>query len=364
MKNFLLKISLSLTLIFSIVLYSKTVYGAETNKKNIQVIAHRGDSGNAPEHTMEAYELARKLGSDYIEIDLGITKDGQLIAIHDDTVDRTTNGNGRVSSLTLSQIKGFDTGSWFNELFPDKAKPQFIGLKIPTLEEIITKYGDTINYYIEIKKPEDHPNMTDELLRVLKSHHLIEDNTRRGKVIIESYDSNSLKYIHSKYPNLQLVQLGAYSDRMNLLEISKYANGVGPQFSTVKKEFIENAHRLGLFVHCWTVNNKADMETMVDWGVDGIFTNYVGLAVKLSELTAPVVPTTNTVSDQSTIITGKAESKTQVYAWAGRIKLGEATASNGMYSIKITRQKAGTLISVYSVDEAGNKSKVRSVKVY
>jgi glycerophosphoryl diester phosphodiesterase len=288
MKNILLKISLSLTLIFSIGFYSKTVYGADTSKKNIQVIAHRGDSGNAPEHTMEAYELARKLGADYIEIDLGMTKDGQLIVIHDDTVDRTTNGKGMVSSLTLSQIKGFDTGSWFNKQFPDKAKPQYIGLKIPTLEEIIHQYGDTINYYIEIKKPEDHPSMTDELLKLLKSHHLIEENTQRGKVIIESYDSDSLKYIHSKYPNLLLIQLGSPSDRMNFLEISKYANGVGPEFSALNKEFIDKAHSQGLVVHCWTVNNTKDMEKMIDWGVNGIFTDYVGLAVKLVD----VKPTT------------------------------------------------------------------------
>ncbi|MEH7158917.1 glycerophosphodiester phosphodiesterase family protein [Neobacillus drentensis] len=131
MKNFMIKISLSLTLLFSIVIYSKTVYGEEISEKNFQVIAHRGDSGNAPEHTMVSYELARRLGADYIEIDLGMTKDGQLIAIHDSTVDRTTDGNGRVNSLTLSQIKELDTGSWFNQQFPNKSKSAVYWVKNP-----------------------------------------------------------------------------------------------------------------------------------------------------------------------------------------------------------------------------------------
>jgi glycerophosphoryl diester phosphodiesterase len=282
---FLLKIPLSLLLICNVTLYSKTVHGAETSNKNIEVIAHRGDSGDAPEHTMVAYELARKLGADYIEIDLGMTKDGYLIAIHDETVDRTTNGNGLVSSLTLSQIKGFNSGSWFNKQFPLKAKPQYNGLKILTLEEIIHRYGDTINYYIELKKPVDHPTMTHELLKVLNTHHLIDDKTPPGKVVIESFDSDILKYIHSIYPNLRLIQLEANAGSMDLRKIPNYANGVGPEFSTVKKKFIEKAHSYGLLVHCWTVNNQTDMEKLIDWGVDGIFTNYVGLAVKSASKT-------------------------------------------------------------------------------
>ncbi|MEH7076538.1 glycerophosphodiester phosphodiesterase [Neobacillus drentensis] len=365
MKNFMIKISLSLTLLFSIVIYSKTVYGEEISEKNFQVIAHRGDSGNAPEHTMVSYELARRLGADYIEIDLGMTKDGQLIAIHDSTVDRTTDGNGRVNSLTLSQIKELDTGSWFNQQFPNKANPQYIGLKIPTLEEIIDHYKDTINYYIEVKRPEDNPGMADELLQVLNSRHLIENNIPRGKVIIQSSDAESLKYIHSQYPNLPLIQLGSYTNRMDLPEISKYAIGVGPELTTVNKTFIEKAHSNGLIVHCWTVNNQADMEKMIDWGADGIFTNYVGLAVnvKLADRTAPVIPTIYTISNQSTSIMGTAESKSTVYAWVGNKMLGKAVASNEKYSIKISKQKAGALVSVYSVDAAGNKSGSKTGKV-
>ncbi|MFL6554965.1 MAG: glycerophosphodiester phosphodiesterase [Bacillus sp. (in: firmicutes)] len=268
-------------IIIFLIVFSSTVIGVDAGKRDIQVIAHRGASGNAPEHTMVAYELARKFGADYIEIDLGMTKDGQLIAIHDETIDRTTNGNGMVSSLTLSQIKKLDTGSWFNKQFPDKKKPEYNSLKIPTLEEIIHHYGETINYYIEIKRPLANPSMTEELLKVLSSHRLIGEKSAPGKVIIESFDSERLNYIHKKYPSLVLIQLGVDANKMNLAEISKYAAGVGPDFSTVKKEFIGNAHNHGLMVHCWTVNNEADMQKMIDWGVDGIFTNFVDIAEKV-----------------------------------------------------------------------------------
>src|SRR5699024_5441969 len=110
------------------------------------VIAHRGASGYEPEHTMSAYELAIEQGADYIEQDLQLTKDGHLICMHDTTVDRTTNGTGNVSDLTLAQIKQLDAGN---------------GQQVPTLDEVITRFGDSTKYYIETKRPFD-PNMDAE----------------------------------------------------------------------------------------------------------------------------------------------------------------------------------------------------------
>lgn len=270
-----MKLRFLLLLILSLVVNSGTVFGSIKDEKGIQIIAHRGASADAPEHTMAAYELAVNLGADYLEIDLGMTKDGHLIAIHDDTIDRTTNGKARVHSLTLSEIKQLDAGSWFNNKFPEKASPAYIGLPIPTVEEVFNHFGDSVNYYIEIKKPDEYPGMTDKLLHALSTHHLIGNKAHQGKVIIESFHSESLKYIHKKYPNLLLIQLGFSSKRMNLSKIASYANGVGPEFTTLDKEFIENAHKHDLLVHCWTVDNAVDIRKMIDLGVDGIFTNKV-----------------------------------------------------------------------------------------
>lgn len=85
-------------------------------------ISHRGASGHAPEHTISAYQLGEEMKGDYIEIDLQMTRDGTLIALHDTTVNRTTNGEGAVRDLTIEQIKELDAGSWFNERYPDLAK--------------------------------------------------------------------------------------------------------------------------------------------------------------------------------------------------------------------------------------------------
>ncbi len=261
--------------------YSETVNGAIKDGKRVQIIAHRGASADAPEHTMAAYELARKLGADYLELDLGMTSDGHLVAIHDDIIDRTTNGKGKVNSLTLSEIKQLDAGSWFNSKFPEKASPAYSGLSIPTVEEVFEHFGTSINYYIEIKKPEEYPGMTDQLLHALDTHHLIGKLAQPGKVIIESFDSESLKYIHKKHPNLVLIQLGFLPKQMNLSKIAEYADGVGPEFITLDKGFVKNAQSLGLLVHCWTVNNEVEIRKMIDIGVDGIFTNDVGLANKM-----------------------------------------------------------------------------------
>lgn len=103
-------------------------------------IAHRGASGYAPEHTLTSYKMGDRMHGDYIEIDLQMTKDGKLIAMHDETVDRTTDGTGKVKDFTLEQIKQLDAGSWFNEKYPQYANPRYEGLQVPTLEEIFKTF--------------------------------------------------------------------------------------------------------------------------------------------------------------------------------------------------------------------------------
>ncbi|UBH16107.1 hypothetical protein LAU40_03920 [Macrococcus armenti] len=107
------------------------------------VIAHRGASGYAPEHTLISYDLALENENvDYLELHL--TKDNYIVSIHDDDVDRTTNGHGKIKELTIKEIKQLDAGSWFDK--------KYINEKIPTLNEILDRYGSEANYYIEIKE--------------------------------------------------------------------------------------------------------------------------------------------------------------------------------------------------------------------
>ncbi|HBQ76245.1 MULTISPECIES: glycerophosphodiester phosphodiesterase [Exiguobacterium] len=243
-------------------------------------VAHRGASGYAPEHTMPAYEMGHKtFKADYIEIDLQMTKDGQLIAMHDETVDRTTNGTGAVKDKTLAEIKKLDAGSWFNEANPTLAKKSYVGLKVPTLQEVLSKYGKHANYYIETKSPEVYPGMEQKLLDVLKQNGLSSNKVKSGQVLIQSFSEASLQKVRAIDPNVPLVQLmeanevkAMTDDR--LTAIRQYAVSVGPSFKALTRENVAAIRAHDLLLHPYTVNEKADMVRMLDYGVTGVFTNY------------------------------------------------------------------------------------------
>ncbi|WP_114570876.1 glycerophosphodiester phosphodiesterase [Exiguobacterium flavidum] len=251
------------------------------SQDRILTIAHRGASGYAPEHTMAAYELAQlKLKADYIEIDLQMTKDGELIAMHDETVDRTTNGTGEVKSMTLAEIKQLDAGSDFNAANPTYAKAEYAGAEVPTLEEVLDRFGKGANYYIETKSPEVYPGMEEKLHETLKSHGLVGKRNHEGQVLVQSFSEASLQKMRKIDPEVPLVQLLEAKDMLlmtneRLDEIKSYAIGVGPSFKGVTAENARMVKEKGLLLHPYTVNEEPDMRRMLDLGVTGVFTNYV-----------------------------------------------------------------------------------------
>lgn len=245
----------------------------------ILTIAHRGASGYAPEHTMPAYEMAKNMGADYLELDLQMTKDGYFMIMHDPTVDRTTNGKGSVKNLTREQIQRLDAGSWFNSKYPKLAKPEFVGLKVPTLEEVIQTFGQHVNYYIEIKNDAIASGLSEKLLGILTNHELIGDRAVPGKVIVESFNPEILRKIHQMNPSVPLVQLLAFRQsaalsESKLQEISKYAVGIAPDFRFINEGYVRRAREFGLLIHPYTVNDKTEMKHLLGWGVTGMFTNY------------------------------------------------------------------------------------------
>ncbi|MBG9854203.1 Glycerophosphoryl diester phosphodiesterase [Bacillus cereus] len=249
-------------------------YTKAINQLNhIKNIAHRGASAYAPEHTIAAYKLGKHLKGDYIEIDLQMTKDGHLVAMHDETVNRTTNGTGLVKEHTLEEIKQLNTGSFFNEKHPPVAKKEFENANVPTLEEIIKTFGHNANYYIETKSPDEYPSMEEKLLEIIK-HYGIND-----KVIIQSFSEASLKKIHSLDVNIPLVQLLPYKKAAQLteLEMKKYKTyciGLGMNYKYIDSAYVKRIKKHGLEVHPFTVDNETDMKKLILWGVDGMFTNY------------------------------------------------------------------------------------------
>ncbi len=201
---------------------------AKEKHKDIVNVAHRGASGYAPEHTLLSYDMGDKMHGDYIEIDLQMTKDGQLIAMHDEKLDRTTDGTGHVKDYTLEQIKQLDAGGWFNETYPQYAKPEYVGLKVPSLEEVFQKFGKNANYYIETKSPNIYPGMEKELLRLVNQYKI-----NKKTLLVQSFSPDSLKIMHELDSSVQLVQLISYRSvamvtDAELAEVKKYAMGVGP----------------------------------------------------------------------------------------------------------------------------------------
>ncbi|HEX6710103.1 MAG TPA: glycerophosphodiester phosphodiesterase [Rubrobacter sp.] len=251
-------------------------------------IGHRGASGYAPEHTFASYDLALQLGADYIEQDLQMTKDGILVVMHDETLDRTARPTaesqpgdctGLVREKTLARIKTCDVGSWFNEAYPQYARPEYVGLKIPTLEEVFQRYGTSVNYYIETKNPEADPGMEEELLHLMDKYGLTKPAAKHWQVLIQSFSAASLQKIHTLNPSLPLIQLYSSTETSQTIQaqldlVRTYAVGIGPSKTDVDAALVEAAHARCLYIHPYTVNETAEMQTLIDLGVDGMFTNF------------------------------------------------------------------------------------------
>lgn len=246
------------------------------------IVAHRGASGHAPEHTFPAWDQALEMGAEYIEQDVLPTADGVLVVIHDDTLDRTARGpaencSGRVDSKTLAQLKTCDMGSWFNEAYPERARAEYVGLPIPTLEEVFQRYGTAVNYYIEIKPNTSiNGDVEQQLLDLIDQYGLYDGAISRRQVLIQSFIPSSLLTVQALDPTLPLVQLypaGGFNPG-TIEAAASYSFSVGPAQEDASQSNIDYAHSLGLAVHPYTINGEAELQAMAARCVDGQFTNF------------------------------------------------------------------------------------------
>ncbi|MFC5405923.1 glycerophosphodiester phosphodiesterase family protein [Cohnella soli] len=237
-------------------------------------IGHRGASGYAPENTLASYRIAVSLHADYIEIDLQMTEDGELVAMHDDTVDRTTNGSGKVRHMTLAEVKALDAGSKFNALNPAYAKAEFVGEKVPTLREIFDAFGDSTKYMLETKIPSDNPGLEDKLWALVRSRGL------ENRIAVQSFSKASLLRMRSFDNDVPLYQLLWYTRRAaplsgrTLSDIASYADGVGANFSRIDEKYIWKVRRAGLKMLPYTINTRSGMRRALAWGASGLHTDY------------------------------------------------------------------------------------------
>lgn len=247
-----------------------------SKEREVSIIAHRGASGYAPELTMEALQLAVELGADYIEFDVHMTKDKVLVANHDVTVERTTNGVGKIQDLTVKQLKELDAGSWFNQTYPNHAKEQYANAKILTVEEIFKQFGETEKFVIEIKYPYLYPGIENKLIKLLEKYQLLED---KEKVIILSSSKESLKKIHQLNSEIKLGLLLLYKQEAKisyeeLEELQKYVSIIIPNFNSLNEEYIRRVKNAGFQIFTYTVNTKETYYKLIYWGIDGIITDF------------------------------------------------------------------------------------------
>lgn len=247
------------------------------------VIAHRGASWDAPEHTFAAWDLAMEQGADWLEFDLQRTADSVLVVFHDDSLDRTARGpaadcSGLVRDRTLAQLRTCDVGRWFNEKYPARAKAGFEGARIATLDEVLERYGRRARLYIELKEPASAPGMERQLHEALVRHGLLGDGAGEGRLLVQCFHPEGLTRFHALAPAVPLVQL--VSDSVpaaqldgTLARVAAYAAAIGPNHKLVDARLVEAAHAKGLLVHPYTVNEEARMRALLDLGVDGMFTD-------------------------------------------------------------------------------------------
>lgn len=239
-----------------------------------KIQAHRGASGYAPENTMAAFKKAIDMKADGIELDVHLSKDGHLIVMHDEYLNRTSNGKGLIASYTLEELKKLDAGSWFEK--------EFKGEKIPTLHEVLEFIFKTeIFINIEIKAGyRIYPDIEEKVLACLQKYNMLD------RCIISSFDHYSLVRVKELNPNVKTGLLYSAS----LYEPWKYAksvkvNALHPLYLTLDKHFIEEAYAHNLDINTYTVNDEKVMRQLAAARISGIITNYPDKAKKiLSEI--------------------------------------------------------------------------------
>lgn len=245
------------------------------------VIAHQGGDGLRPSNTMSAFTHAVELGVDVLEMDIHSTADDVLVTIHDETVDRTTNGSGRVHEFTLAELQELDAGYHWPTVVghaqPGEHPYRGQGIVIPTLEEVFQNFSD-VPMVIEIKQGEPsiarpfcdlihQYEMEDKLLVAAFNKETLEDFRAICPDVITSGAEDEIRVFYILH---RLGLSGGYQTAVYAFQVPEYSG----DFRVLTPRFIRNANDHNVDVHAWTINTTADMERFVEMGVDGIITDY------------------------------------------------------------------------------------------
>ena len=241
-----------------------------------RLFGHRGASGVVPENTLDAFAAGVHAGADHVELDVHATADGEIVILHDDVVDRTTDGSGPVRSFELTALRGLDAGYRFRA--PDGTYPyRGRGLGIPTLAELLAALPD-VPLNIEVKQAE--PPIVAAVLAVLDRFGA------RERTLLAAEDGAIMTSIRAAAPDVltsfSAPEVAEFVYRLRDGELAGYrppgiALQVPPSFGDVQiitEASVGAAHELGLEIHAWTINDEVEMDRLLDLGVDALMTDF------------------------------------------------------------------------------------------
>lgn len=235
----------------------------------LKIIAHRGFSGRYPENTIIAFKKAVEIGVDEIEFDVKVTCDGHLVVLHDPTVDRTTDGKGNISEMTIKEVKRFDVGSWFST--------KYQGIRIPTFEEALENIPDSVELNIHALPLSP---VTEKIVSTLLNYGRI------GNSYI-AIDSTQISLAREICSDIRLCCMRFQTEPEKYIEETKKWKCERLQFNTpsykITKQLVEKAHSSNIFVNVFYADTEKEMEKLIESGADAILTNYPDILILLRD---------------------------------------------------------------------------------
>ncbi|HET8578436.1 MAG TPA: glycerophosphodiester phosphodiesterase family protein [Methylomirabilota bacterium] len=228
------------------------------------VIAHRGASADAPENTIAAFELALEQGADGLEMDIHLSKDAHPVIIHDFTLERTTNGVGPVGGRTVRELKRLDGGGWHSRPFQ--------GQRIQTLQEVLERFRDRTRFWLELKGGSDlYPGIEERVVSMLEIYEV------QDRALVQSFDHGALERIRALSREVRVGALVGQAPLPPPTSLPAGADALCPGVDLVTLDAVEALRGAGRECYVWTVNEPAQMDRLVAWGVNGIITDRPGL---------------------------------------------------------------------------------------
>jgi glycerophosphoryl diester phosphodiesterase len=307
-----MKTALLLSLLGAIIMTGCATFQPGSPQGGVDICAHRGASADAPENTMAAFALAHEMKADWFELDCTLTKDGEVIVIHDGSVDRTTNGKGAVADLTLAELQALDAGSW--------KEAKFAGERLPTLGESLDFAKGKIGVYIEIKNSDNDAELCEKVLKaaedcttlsgeaeeevraLLKASdsrnveltqkvvELVRERGMEKQILIQSFSPMCCATAKLEAPELRVEYLsGPKREDLASWEAALRwtyllgLDGLNPSYGSLDPGRIAALQAAGRNISVWTIDDAVAMRNLAGWGVTGIITNRPGACLRTLE---------------------------------------------------------------------------------